>query len=421
MSGAGEVIEITRLEKVGGPLTKRISLSSDGGLISDGSACLMSRGRAQRVRLALGEIADLIQSLGSHEAIALGSMRRDLSNYVRVVTQNQLAHLNGTKPPPANTIARTGDYILYEAERPALALIDVDTKGMPDTIRARIKEAGGLWSALVSVLPEMETTGRIVRRSTSTGIIRTDTGAALPGSNGLHIYLHAQDGADIERFLRTLHERCWLAGYGWHMVGAGGQLLDRSLVDRMVYAPERLVFEGAPVLVPPLSQDQEARRPTVFDHAPLNTKTTCQPLSIVETERLKSLKAKSAAPLAPDRAKVRDQCIEQHAERLAARSGISNQEARRVIEKQCEGTLLPDVAVAWDDAEFAGCTVADILKDPARFVGATIADPLEGMAYGSCKAMVMRRADGTPWIHSFAHGRAPSMTFVMTPGQQTQR
>ena len=128
---------------------------------------------------------------------------------------------------------------------------------MPDAVRTRIKEAGGFWAALVSVLPEMETAGRIVRRSTSTGIIRTDTGEALPGSNGMHVYLHAQDGADSSAS-STLHERCWLAGYGWHMVGAGGQLLDRSLVDRMVYAPERLVFEGAPVLVSPLAQDQES-------------------------------------------------------------------------------------------------------------------------------------------------------------------
>ena len=49
-------------------------------------------------------------------------------------------------------------------------------------------------------------------------------------------------------------------GFGWYMVGAGGQLLERSIVDRMVGAPERLVFEGAPVLDPPLAQDQESRR-----------------------------------------------------------------------------------------------------------------------------------------------------------------
>src|SRR5262249_31995933 len=33
------------------------------------------------------------------------------------------------------------------------------------------------------------------------------------------------------------------------------------------------------------------------------------------------------------------------------------------------------------------------------------ADPLEGVAYGAGKARVMRRADGSLWIHSFAHGR----------------
>src|SRR4029450_9254564 len=53
----------------------------------------------------------------------------------------------------------------------------------------------------------------------------------------------------------------------------------------------------------------------------------------------------------------------------------------------------------------AGCSVADVLADPTRFEGATLADPLEGTDYGVCKAKVMRRADGSVWVHSFAHGR----------------
>ena len=57
-----------------------------------------------------------------------------------------------------------------------------------------------------------------------------------------------QDGGDIERFLRDLHDRCWLHGLGWHMIGSAGQLLDRSLVDRMVAYGERLCFEGAPII-----------------------------------------------------------------------------------------------------------------------------------------------------------------------------
>jgi Family of unknown function (DUF5906) len=405
VSGAGEVIEITRLTKIGGPLTKRISLSPDGTLVSDGSACLMARGNAQRVRLDnLSQFGELIWGMESNQAIALGRMRSDLPDQVRVITKDRLATLNGTTPP--DTIARIGVYISYAGGQPALALIDIDTKGMPPEVRARIKKTGGFWAALVSVLPKLATTGRIVRQSTSTGISRTDTGDALPGSNGMHIYLHVQDGGDVERFLKTLHERAWLAGFGWHMVGVAGQLLDRSIVDRMVYAPERLVFEGAPVLAPPLAQNQEARRPTVFDHPPLDTKAVCPQLGPVETQRLNDLAAKSARALEPDIAKARETFVNQHAEHLAKRASISVLEARRIVEWQCKGVLLPDVALAWDDARLAGCTVADILKDPDRFVGATMADPIEGPGYGRCKAKVMRRADGTPWINSFAHGRA---------------
>ena len=91
---------------------------------------------------------------------------------------------------------------------------------------------------------------------------------------------------------------------------------------------------------------------------------------------------------------------------LADRTGISTESAARVIERLCAGILLPDVVLPFDDAELAGATVADVLADPARFEGATLADPLEGVAYGACKAKIMVRAGGMPWIHSFAHGRS---------------
>ena len=79
--------------------------------------------------------------------------------------------------------------------------------------------------------------------------------------------------------------------------------------------------------------------------------------------------------------------------------------ARQVIVRQCEGVLRPDVELPFDDPALAGHTVGDVLADPERFEGETLADPLEGVAYGRCVAKIMRRADGTPWIHSFAHGR----------------
>jgi hypothetical protein len=227
----------------------------------------------------------------------------------------------------------------------------------------------------------------------------------LPGSKGLHIYVAVKDSSDIERFLKTLHERCWLAGFGWLMVGAGGQLLDRSIVDRMVGAPERLVFEGAPVLVPPLAQDETSRRPQVFEGVMVDTLESCPPLSIREIAELHKLRAIAEQRLAPAAAQARESFIEQQTEWLIKRTGMPKRDAVRVIESQIGGTLLPDLELPFDDEALAGKTVADVLKDPAKFVGATLADPLEGVAYGTCKAKIMRRADGTLWINSFAHGR----------------
>ena len=391
--------EFTVFAKSGGPLTKRISLVADGSLKSDGSACVMACGSARRVHIAgASDLGALIERLRPNEAIALGALRAGLADPVQVVTKQKL---NGAP----NAIARTGADIIYRKGQPALALLDFDTKGMPEDIAAALCQHGGYWLALVAVLPELQNIARVTRRSTSAGLFRSDTGKQLLGSDGVHVYVAVQDGTDVERFLKTLHARCWLAGFGWMMVGAGGQLLERSIVDRMVGAPERLVFEGGPILDPPLRQDKESRRPIAIEGDALDMVGACPPLTIAETAQLRELKAKWAHRLAGESAKVRTAFVAKQAKRLAETHRISMKEAMRTIARQCEGILLPDLVLPFDDPDFAGCTVAEVIADPDKFEGATLADPLEGIDYGVCKARVMRRGDGTIWIHSFAHGR----------------
>ena len=104
---------------------------------------------------------------------------------------------------------------------------------MPADVAAELKRLGGFWGALLTVLPALGDVARVTRRSTSSGLSRSDTGEGA-GSDGIHVYVAVQDGADSERFLRALHDRCWLAGLGWMMVSASGALLERSIVDRMV-------------------------------------------------------------------------------------------------------------------------------------------------------------------------------------------
>jgi hypothetical protein len=393
-------IELTRLTKDGGPLTKQISLSPDGTLVKDGSACVMAHGTAERVRVAgVNALSALIESLAPSQAIALGTLRADLPDKVEVVTTKRLA--NGVTRP--DVIARTGAHIVYRG--PAFVLMDYDSKGMPPAVAAELTRTGGFWGALLTVLPALKDTAHVMRRSTSAGLSRADTGEALPGSDGVHVYVAEKDGADSERFLRALHDRCWLAGFGWRTVSTSGALLERSIVDRMVSGPERLVFEGGPVLAPPLQQDKESRRPIAVDGVALDTVAVCPPLSTVERARLDELKGRERARLAPEMAKARAAFVEAQAKKLVARTGMSEKAARQAIVQQCEGVLRPDIVLPFDDPELAGRTVGDVLANSELYEGETLADPLEGVAYGHCVAKIMRMADGTPWIHSFAHGR----------------
>jgi hypothetical protein len=398
------IFEVTGLTKKGGPLTKQISLSEEGKLRSDSSACVMSRGSAQRLQFnSLSKFARHITNLDSSSAIALGALNSELPDAVVVVTKERLRKRGSNAP--LVWIARTHEYLNYRQGLPALALIDFDTKGMPQRVKDRIEELGGVLGAIMAVLPGLADAGRVNRRSTSSCMRRKDTDEPVAGSDGRHIYVLVQDGADTERFLHTLHERCWLMGLGWMMLGAGGQLLDRSLVDRTVYAAERLVFEGAPTLTEPLVQDQKRRRAKAVEGPPLDTVTTCPPIRIAEKAKLKELRADETNRLAPERTRARRDFVAKHAKRIAKRTGASIESARHIVERQMEGVLLSGVVLSFDDEEFRGCTVDDVLSNPERFDGATLADPLEGIKYGRCKAKIMRRPDSSIWIHSFAHGR----------------
>jgi hypothetical protein len=399
-------VEITILTKSGGPLTKRVTLLSDGSIKSDGSACVMAKGWAQRFQFGdMATLAAKIANLRPDEALALGAMRQDLPPQCFVVAKAARQEMNvQSEGWNARIIARTGDYFCFQSGEPTLVLLDFDQKGMPFAVGERLAAVGGFWQALASIVPAMANIASVDRASTSAGLYNELTGQRFSGSGGLHVYIVIKDGTDTARFLRDLHKRCWLAGLGWYLIGKAGQLLERSITDYSVGSPERLVFEGEPVLDPPLAQDQEARRPRAHEGDTLDSLAACPPLSSAEEAQLSELRAKAAAALKPERTRARKTFIDQQASKLAQRTGIDPARDGPVIERQCDGVLLPGVELAFDEDEFAGATVGEVLEDPGKFEGATLADPVEGIEYGRCKARIMRFDNGEPWINSFAHG-----------------
>ncbi len=397
------IFEITGLAKAGGILSKRIALSDGGSVRSDGSACRMTNGGALRLTFNtdnLQAFADCIANLEPHEAIALGALRDGLPDEVQIVTKAKLN--NGTAHPSNAVIARTSDAITFRSDRGAVVLLDCDLKSVPSEVQTRIEACGGLWAALASVIPALMRVGHIVRRSTSAGLYRTDTGERLPGSENRHFYIPVVDGSDIPRFLKTLHDRLWLDSLGWMEISRSGQRLERSLIDYTVRSPERLVFEGAPVLEPSLAQDLASRTPTVTEGPELDTRAACPELTVVEHARLHMLQDTEKHRLRGEVEAVPALLTKEYSET----TGCIIAKARHVIERRLTGVLLPDAALEFDDPDLDTRAVAEVLADPDRFVGETLADPLEGVAYGRCKAKIMRRPDGSLWIHSFAHGRS---------------
>ena len=379
-------------------MSKRIFLTEQGEVRSDGSQCLMVQGTAMRATAeTASELAEHIVSCGSDQAIALGALKTELPDLVTITTERKLKDSPGA-------ISRSRQFIDYRQETPAWALIDFDTKGMPANVAAAIEAAGGVWSALLSVAPGLQRAARVSRASTSAGLFRTDTGEQFAGSGGAHHYVLVKDGGDIERFLRDLHDRCWLHGLGWHLIGGAGQLLDRSVVDRMVAYGERLCFEGAPMIEPPLAQDPAKRIPEAFEGEAIDTGLVVPPLSGYERHRLDEAKAVSAEGLGKAAAEIRTRHDRALAEKMSAKSGMPLVSALRLVSARHRGVLLPYLELDFDHLGMV--SVADVLANPDQFVGETLADPLEGAEYGRCKAKVMQADDGGLFIHSFAHGRA---------------
>ena len=277
-------ISVTIFEKSSGSLSKHVAIGPDGRLTSDASQCRMWEGTAKRASANTArEFAEIVGTCTSRQALALGYLREDIPDNVPLVTKAELER-------HPNAIARTRDFIFYRKGVPAWGLIDFDTKGMPPGIAATIREAGGLWPLLCQCIPGLAKAAHVDRPSTSAGLYNIETGKPIPGSDGLHIYVQIADGADTQRFLYNLHDRLWLAGFGWHVIGNAGQLLERSPIDRAVAAPEGLKFEGDPVVEPPLGRDAEKRRPVAHEGAAIDSVTVAPPLNAYDQARIKELK-----------------------------------------------------------------------------------------------------------------------------------
>ena len=115
--------------------------------------------------------------------------------------------------------------------------------------------------------------------------------------------------------------------------------LNARIVDRMVGAPERLVFEARRFSTRRWCRTRTAAAPS-HDGARSNGRR------LPAVDRRREGRAPRAARqgrtrLAPDRAKARGKFVTEQAARIATRTGCTVQAARQTVERQCDGVLHP--------------------------------------------------------------------------------
>jgi hypothetical protein len=138
-------------------LTKRVHLAQDGTIANDSTDCRMSRGIMHRTSLPdWRDFAAVIEETPNNVAYALGTMRADLPASIHLVAK---VEPQSEKPGFAT---RTRGTIQYRDE-PGLVLLDFDTKGIPEDVRARLRSLGGFCAAIEAVCAGIALAGYIRR------------------------------------------------------------------------------------------------------------------------------------------------------------------------------------------------------------------------------------------------------------------
>ena len=368
-----------------------------GRIVSDGGPPL-SRGTFHRAvlpgRSPLATLARVLDTLPPAFVLAAGDLVSERDT-VSLTVRDRVAD-------GKDAIARTKGWARYHAGRSGLLALDHDAGDLDAAFLARLAAAGGLAGVLATVAPEMARAGVLARPSGSSGIVDKRTGWVCPGG-GVHLYLVAKDGGDVQAFAKRLHERLILAGWGWVLVAKNGYPLVRSLIDAVASGdPERLVFEADAALGPGLAYAPGARACRVERDGALLDTAALPALSPDERAELGRIEAKLKAEKEPTAAPIRAEAKQRRTDALIAR-GVPPGAARERVAQAFEHQRLDSAeTVVLDDGRRP--RVADILRDPDAYDGATGADPWEP-AYGGGRNKARWHASWhRVWCFSHAHG-----------------
>lgn len=350
------------------------------------SAAQMHTGEVEIIRIPIEQFADYLDKAESNTAFGYGLPP---ANKARIV-------VNGKQDPANNVISRTKEYFSYKPV-PGVLMLDHDPSPYGPNV-----SPDEMIAILEKIHPDIKDAYILVRGSISSGVHKHHEEPAQKPSS-YHIYLFVKDSTDIPRYGEALYKNLWLEGYGFIALSARGDLLERSIIDKCVFSPERLDFVGKPVI-----KDSQLRYKTpeirIAKGGLLDTKTL---LDLTESKFSKLIKTagQEAQPLA---AKKRLEW-----ENLQIETRVANGEDRASADQQVKSLSLGQ-HIDLDDGFILfldnkrKVTIGEVKLDPDKYANKNFYDPIEGLNYHVC-AKLFKNVDSRTGeiklvIHSFAHG-----------------
>ena len=242
------VQSVLRLSLVRNESKRRLSklfFATSAGIAKDG-ATKLARGEIRQWLLpfegdatsALQAFAQILVTIPSEMALALGIPKNGVERWQPIVSEKE--RLKG-----ALGIRRSQEDLGWPPGA-GLGFFDCD-------------EGSELLPLLDDILPSMGDVAAVVRPSSSAGVFNPVTGEKY-GRGGEHVYVvlsNAERLPDVLFAIRNIVavQRPELIGF---REAKDGKVLERGPIDLLVGSPERLIYEGAPLVMPPLLRGSPA-------------------------------------------------------------------------------------------------------------------------------------------------------------------
>ncbi|MFQ3251745.1 MAG: hypothetical protein ACI9U6_000019 [Loktanella salsilacus] len=394
---SAQIPVITVFTSTAEPLTKRFTCLPDGTIQKEVLAAFYAGNAKTCLAESATALHRILTELGPLQAISTG--RCKTSDKVSIGKRGKLRAWQVSRSKSAFEFPRGPGWLVW----------DYDTKSMPLDVAQRVADLGGPLEALFHVWPEARNGAYVIRPSSSDGV--TAPGQEPSRSTGVHGYFLIDDVSQSKAALNNLQTRAWTMGLAWIALSKSGAQLVRSIFDTAVGSPERLVFEAAPIIMPPLM-----RRPRADMVHDADVTLAVPFVSDFVFARAQKAEAVARQAIAPKAKKVEADFVNERARALAKKTGKSLSAATSCIRQVLRGaTLADDYLLQLSNGIWM--SVGELLDDPDRYDRLSLPDPIEGLDYGTDNAtlLIKPRSDhpeDRPVLVSHAHGQKTIYTFA---------